>query len=207
MALGNNSNQNSGTLFILKFVTQDKDKKKVPPHFSVSEKVDGKWKVTKEVTRVSGNLYKIDIKEAEFKGEKYNTVALYFKDGEEAYLVDFRMNLPARSVFNSLLSLDTFEDVSLTAYEGKNGYPAIGVWQGTQGNSKMVRWKYKLEELPAPETVKFKGKEMNDYTAVDNFFIKELSTLGAKLGGGKGPKPSSTAPASAPTEKHDDIPF
>jgi hypothetical protein len=193
MALGGTSNQ-TGKLFILKFTTKDKDKKNCPAHFSVLEKgSDGKYNQVDTVTRVSGNLFKVDVKDAEWQGDKYKVISLYLKDGEEAYLLDFRMTLPARSLFNSLLSLERYDGLAITAYDGKNGYPAIGLWQ----DDKMVKWKYKLDELPAPETVKFKGKEMNDYTKVDDFFAGELQTLAAKLGGNKRQAQAKPAPAEA----------
>ena len=56
MALGNKGGD-TGTLFILKVVDKDKDKKKVAPHFTITKKVDGKWTLQPEtVNRVSGNL-------------------------------------------------------------------------------------------------------------------------------------------------------
>lgn len=203
MALGN-TNQSTGNLFILKFTTKDKDKKAVPAHFTVSKKgTDGKYGVVDSVTRVSGNLYKVDIKEQDFRGDKYKTVALYLKDGEEAYLLDFRFTLPSRSLFNSMASLESYDNLAVTAYDGKNGYPAIGLWQG----DKMVKWKYKLDELPAPETVKFKGKEMNDYTKVDEFFEKELNLIAAKLGGNKKSGKAASKPAPESDQNSEDIPF
>lgn len=206
MALGN-TNQSTGNLYILKFTTKDKDKKSVPAHFTVSKKgTDGKYAIVDTVTRVSGNLYKVDVKEQDFRGDKYKTVSVYLKDGEEAYLLDFRFTLPTRSLFNSMASLDSFDNLAVTAYDGKNGYPALGLWQG----DKMVKWKYKLDELPAPETVRFKGKDMNDYSKVDEFFEKELQTISAKVGGNKKPAggKKTTTPAPVTQENLDeDVPF
>lgn len=181
MALGSNSGgKNLPPLIILKVVDKDKDKKKVSPYFSVSRKVDGKYALQSEqYNRVSGTLSKIDIKEQEWNGEKYNTVALYLKDGDETYLIDLRFNLAARSLFNSLASLEDFANLGLTVYENKSGWMALGLWQ----NDKMVKWRYKLEELPTPDAVTFKGKEMHDYSKVDEFFSKVLREISGKLGG------------------------
>jgi hypothetical protein len=205
MALGN-SGSNTGILYILKVVDKDKDKKKVDPHFTITKKVDGKWTLQPEtVNRVSGNLSKIEIKEQEYKGDKYNTVSLYLRDGEESYLIDLRFNLPSRSLFNSFASLESYDNLSVTVYANKTGYTALGLWQG----DKMVKWKYKLDELPAPDAVTFKGKEMHDYTKVDEFFVKVLQEIAGKLGGSQkrvSENPASeAAPAAAAGDE--DVPF
>ena len=204
MALGN-SGGNTGTLFILKVVDKDKDKKKVPPHFSITKKVDGKWTLQAEtVNRVSGNLSKIEIKEQEYKGDKYNTVSLYLRDGDESYLIDLRFNLPSRSLFNSFASLESYDNLSVTVYENKSGYTALGLWQG----EKMVKWKYKLDELPVPDAVTFKGKEMHDYTKVDDFFTKVLQEIAGKLGGSQNRVATNAASEAAPASGGDeDVPF
>lgn len=202
MALGN-SGSNTGTLFILKIVDKNKEKQRVAPHFTVSKKgASGKYELQPEtVNRVSGNLYKIDIKEQEWKGDKYNTVALYLKDGEEAYLVDLRFNLPSRSLFNSFASLEEYTNLSITVYENKGGYTALGLWQG----DKMVKWKYKLDELPAPDAVTFKGKEMHDYSKVDEFFTIALREISGKLGGSQ--KSVKAEKPAAPEGQDEDTPF
>lgn len=201
MALGN-SGSDTGTLFILKVVDKDKDKKKVAPHFTITKKVDGKWTLQSEtVNRVSGNLSKIEIKEQEYKGEKYNTVSLYLKDGEESYLIDLRFNLPSRSLFNSLAGLEDYNDLSVTVYANKTGYTALGLWQG----EKMAKWKYKLDELPTPDAVTFKGKEMHDYSKVDAFFVEVLKEIAGKLGGNQKTVKKKTAEKETP--ESEDVPF
>lgn len=207
MALGNNgSGKSTGPLFILKVVDKDKDKKKVPPHFSITKKVNGKYEVQSEtVNRVSGNLFKIDIKEQEWKGDKYNTISIYIKDGEEAYIVDLRFNMPSRSLFNGLASLESYDGIAITVYENKTGYTSFGLWQ----NDKMVKWKFKLDELPQPEAVTFKGKQMHDYSKVDDFFVNILKEISGKLGGSqattKVAPPAAGAPESGGLDE--DVPF
>ena len=208
MALGN-SGGNTGTLFILKVVDKDKEKRKVSPHFSVSKKgASGKYELQPDsVNRVSGNLFKIAIKEQEWNGDKYNTISIYLKDGEEAYLLDLRFNLAARSLFNSFAALEDYTNLSVTVYENKSGYTALGLWQG----EKMVKWKYKLDELPEPEAVTFKGKEMRDYSKVDEFFTNVLRELSGKLGGSQktvtvSEHTSETSASPAP-ETSEDTPF
>ena len=205
MSLGNTGG-NTGILYILKVVDKDKEKKKVEPHFTVTKKVDGKWTLQPEtVTRVSGTLSKIVTEEKEWEGTKYNVVSLWLKDGEEAYLIDLRFNLPSRSLFNSLASLEQYTDLSVTVYANKSGYTALGLWQG----DKMVKWKYKLDELPEPDKVMFKGKEMSDYTKVDDFFLAVLKEIGGKLGGSKpaASKPKTETPAGNAPQNDEDVPF
>lgn len=204
MALGGNTN--SGPLFILKPVERDSNKNKVPPHFSITEKVNGKWSLSdRQVTRVTGELFDVRIKEQEYKDEKYNTVSLFLKDGEETYLLDLRFNLPSRSLFNSIASLERFDDLAITVYQNKSGYMAFGLWQGKE----MVKWKYSLQDLPTPEAVMFKGKEMHDYTSVDNFFVEVLKEISGKLGQKtKDSQPANQEPdGGQPDGSDEDVPF
>lgn len=180
MALGNNTGKSLTPVIVLKVVDKDKDKKKVLPYFSVSRKVDGKYVLQAEqYNRVSGTLSRIDVLEKEWKGDKYNTVSLFLKDGDETYLVDLRFNMASRSLFNGLASLENYDGISITVYENKTGYQTFGLWQ----NDKMVKWKYKLDELPVPDSVTFKGKVQHDYSKVDDFFVKVLQEISGKLGG------------------------
>lgn len=193
MALGNNNNNNA-TLFILKVVEKDEEKKKVSPFFSVSRKVDGKYQKESQVTRVSGNLYRIDVRNEEYQGTPYITVNLFLRDGEESYLLDLRMNIATRGLFNSIFSLENYEGLSFTVYQNNRGYTSLGLWQG----ETMVKWKHKIDELPQPKEVTFKGKKMHDYTEVDEFFAKELRVISDKFGGSKASK-TKTSNTSTPT--------
>lgn len=179
--LGNN-NQNNGKLFVMKVVTHDAEKKKLDhPTFEVREKnEENKWVITKNVPAVSGRLSKVTVKEGEWEGDKFYTVSTLIKDdeAEESYLVDFKFNLMNRSVFNSLLNIDTTKDIKIGLYMSKKGYPAASVRQGDD----MINWKYSLDEQPKAEEITFKGKTMRDYSAVDNFFVNELKEFGASLG-------------------------
>lgn len=182
MALGKKQTQN-GKLLILKIKTQDEDKKPISPCFQVSEKVNGKYEKRSEtVTAVSGNLIKLEIREQEYKGDKYNTISIYLVDGEEVYLIDTRVNMLTRSLYNSLLSLKTFENISISLYNYKKTdkktnkeveYPAVAVRQ----NDEIVKWAVALPDQPKPASITFKGKTQNDYTEVDNFFVEKIRQL------------------------------
>lgn len=190
MSLGN-QNQNTGKLFVLKVVTHDAEKKKLDhPTFEVKEKNDqGQWVITKNVPAVSGRLAKVTVKEGEWEGDKFYTVSTLIKDdtAEESYLVDFKFNLMNRSVFNSLLNIDTTKDIKIGLYTSKKGYPAASVRQGDE----MINWKYSLDEQPKAEEITFKGKTMRDYTATDTFFVNKLREFGASLGSTHAPAPVS----------------
>ena|ERR1017187_7151060 len=177
-----NENQTSGKLYILKPKTTDAEKHQISPVFQISEKnaETGKWGVTGAVSSVSGNLTRLEIKDQEYLGEKYQTVSVYLTDPaiNEIYLLDLRLNLLSRSVINSLLNLKTFEEIKVSLYTNKkNGYPAVAVRQ----HGEMVDWAYKLEELPQPEEVTFKGKIQRDYSGPDAFFVEKVKELSSKL--------------------------
>ncbi len=182
MALGRKGKTQTGKLVVLKITTRDKDKKDIPPCFVVSEKgVDGKYHAREKTeTAVEGDLVKIEVKDQEWEGEKYNTVAIYLVDGDELFLIDARVNMLTRSLFNSLLSLKTFERVTISLYTfkkkdkktGKDAeYPAVSVWQ----NEEQVMWSVPIAEQPKPVVINLpKGKVQNDYTDCDDFFLAKL---------------------------------
>lgn len=224
MSLKRNSFNNDGKLSVLRLRTKDAAGKVITPLFSVSEKnADGKWVEVDTTQYVSGNLVKVEIKEKVWEGEAYNTVNLYLKDGKDLYLVDCRINMLNRSLFNAFLSLDTFENLSISTYmqkskkDGKE-YGAIALRQGEE----LVHWKYSQSELPKPVSVTFKGKTMNDWSDQEKFLLDKLVELGTKLGSKKvksvDTNSTSTSTASdtvstvnAPeangNKSEDDIPF
>lgn len=198
MALGNKYNNDNSKLLILKPRTQNRDKEKVEPYFEVSSKnEEGKWVEVAREPAVEGNLNRIEIKESEYEGQKLYNVSLYLKDSKanELYLVDLKLNMLTRGLLNSLVNLTAFDEVKLGLYTAKNGYPNIAVRQ--HGN--LIKWKYSLDELPKIDTIIFKGKKMNDYTLVDEFFvskIKEFSKLIPNSTSGQKEAKSKTDPTN-----------
>jgi hypothetical protein len=229
MALSSKSKNTNGKLLILKIKTKDEDDKAIPPCFQVSEKgSDGKYaKRSETVTNVSGNLVKVEVREGEWKGDKYNTISIYLVDGDEIYLIDTRPNMLSRSMYNSLLSLNTFDNISISLYtykktDEKRGtvteYPAVAVRQ----NDEIVKWTIPISDQPKPKAVLFKGKTQNDYSDVENLFIEKMRDLGKVVeastkSSGKAPKAKENATvnahveaeANAQTEQEDDknVPF
>lgn len=205
-----NTNQSNNKLLILKIRTQDAEKKKISPVFAVSQKnEDGKWAQTTEVKDVAGTLTKIETEKKEWEGQEYDVIKIFLQDDSvgETYLLDLRQNLLSRSIFNSLLSLSEFDGVSIGLYETKKDgetYAAVSV----KRNGERVSWKYKLDELPKVKKVKVGKKEVVDSSEVDEFYIKELNSLGEVLASNK-PAPVTKATVTVENEKgeEEDIPF
>lgn len=221
MALQKTKFSNNSDLFVLKLKTKDASSKNVPPHFEVSKRgEDGKYSVVNTTDFVSGNLVKVEIKEREWEGDKYNTVNVYLADGKDLYLLDLRFTMLGRSLFNSLLSLTSFNNLSISTYMAKDKkdeakeYPRVSLRQ----NDETVSWKYGLDELPKPESITFKGKTMNDFSSLDNMFVEKLEEFAKLVNGNKtiaskasdeketAKEPNSPAVTSKETV-NDDIPF
>ena len=184
MALGTNQ-YSSGKLFVLKLRTKDNDKKDVPPYFEVSAKNEetGKYTVVNQVKDVTGDLVDIQLNEREWEDQTYHEVKLFLADEktQEKYMVDLRLNLLSRNIFNTLLALETFENLQFDLYQRKaeNGkvYPAVSVKQ----NGERTNWKYTLDEVPKIETAVVGKKKVTDSTALDEFYVQKLTELKAKV--------------------------
>ncbi len=203
MGLSNGRETNNGALVFLNPRAKNAKGEKVSPHFEVARVVDGKITKTEETaTQVNGNLVKIEFKEREFKGIKNKHVVLYIRDdaANETYSLDLTYNLPSRSLFNGLAGMQSFDNISVSYYESKKGYATYALQQ----NGERVDWKFKLEELPQPIKVMFKGKEQSDFQPLDDFFEKELQEVVKRLGG-----KSTEVKKESKVEKDDDssVPF
>lgn len=209
-----NDNQNSNKFYILKVKTKNLEKQDVSPYFSVSEKgEDGKWKEVNQVNKVSGKLVKVDTGKRTWDEQEYDEIKLLFSDAKadegkgEDYLLDLRLNLLSRSLINGLLSLDTFDNLSVSLYQTKKAdktYNAISLRQ----DDKMVNWRFKLDELPKVEKVKIgKGKEIADSTALDEFYLEQIEGLKVKVNKKAKSEPSAENASVASEDDGDSIPF
>lgn len=170
-------NEYNGKVYFVKAVTKEDDVQ-CEPYFAFKQKVDGEYKVVQKDKGFSGNLEKVETYEREWKGVKSTNVKITLVDGEEKYVWDTPFSILSRSVFNTLLGLESYEGLKFTIYltkpnPAKNGarYPQVSLWQ----NEQLVKWKYGMDELPAVKKVRVKGQDMSDTEDVDNFFIKELN--------------------------------
>lgn len=220
MPIGNqnrNGNSNKKMVFV-NAITKDENDQDIKPFFSFKEKTgedaNGK-KIYTEIakdTSFSGNLTKVEAyeKEIKSKGIKQPRVKILFEDEDTIYYMDMSYTILSRSFFNSLLSLNSLEDLSLQIYHTKPNekgkvYPQMSLRQGA-GKDNMVRWLYAKDDLPPIKKVKVKGQEMSDTEDVDNFFrdklnakFADISTIGA--GSDTDAEPAVPAPKTTPKTK------
>lgn len=183
-----NKNEKSGKLLILKPVSKINGEN-VRPFFEISSKEGDKWIASEDnsINSISGSLFKIEAVEEEYKGDKYFRVKAFIKDGDESYLVPFRMNIASRSLLNSFFNLESFDNISIRYYLSKTGYDSYYVTQ----NDTKVTWKFESSELPSPEEITFKGKTIRDFDKIDQFFVEQIKILNEKI------KSSLSNPSSA----------
>src|SRR6478736_1513303 len=172
----NTGNNGGGKLVAFKLKTKDVEK----PYFEGKTKVGEKWEVIEDKpTNIEGNLVKVVLDTGEFDGSEYDIVNLYLQDFEgtgETYLLDLRLNFTTRSLFNSLLSLEKFDNLKISTYltklndQGKS-YPAITLRAGDE----KVPWKYSKNETPATKTVTVNKKKQTDTADLDAFYVAKLT--------------------------------
>ena len=179
MAIGNkNKNYDNKNAHFVNVVTKDAEDKDIKPYFSFRKKTgDKEYTEVAKDTSFSGTLAKVLTHEREYQGVKSPRVKIIFEDGDDSYILDMSYTILSRSLFNSLLSLESMEELILQIYQTKPNdkgkvYPQMSLRQGEKG--VMIRWKYTREELPEIKKVKIKGKEMSDTEDVDNFFRDKL---------------------------------
>lgn len=207
---GNNSDYK---LLVFRLKNKDENAVELVPNlFQVSEKINDEWTPQPDmVPNVSGNLTKVELDTKEYKGEPYKVIKLFLQDedAKETYLVDLRYGRLTRNLFNSLLALETFNNLEISNYakvsktDGKT-YPNICLWQKADGAEKgtLVKGKIALADIPAAEEIKDrKGKVIKrNYEEVDDFFEGHLKELVARVNGN--PAPAKAAPApDKPTDK------
>lgn len=184
MAYG--KNQSTGELIIFKPVTKDKaTQQRVNPYFQEVRKIDGKYSATdnKDVTFVSGKLSNIKVDTETFKQptgkeKKYEKISIYLSDNErsELYLIDLRFNIAVRGLLNSVLNLQSFDDVKISLYE-KDGYLRYSVYE----NGEWVKGLYKKEDVPEPRIFEGKDGEEKDYAPIDSFYKEKINAFGELL--------------------------
>lgn len=148
-----NGSENSNKLLTFKLKTKNVEK----PYFEVKSKVDGKWTVLPEQpTNVSGNLVKLELAQDEYEGNVSDKAKIYLSDNErnETYLLDLYFTFATRSLFNSLLSLESFDNLKVSVYNTKPNdqgkvFAAVSLRQG----DTRIDWKYGKDETPTTKRV------------------------------------------------------
>lgn len=188
MAIGKKKTYD-GKLYIIRIVNKivDENKKAVAldmPQFEVLEKKGDKWLPRNErVSQISGDLVNLELLKDSYEGKPYDVVKMYLSDPAEGetYLVDLRMNGLTRPLYNSLLNLKNYKDLSITIYkstskkEPKKEYVNISVWQ----DGTWIKGKFEKDQIPAPEEIRDKKGVLQkvNFEEVDAFFVEKLKAL------------------------------
>lgn len=194
MALSNGFGA-SGPMIYLNPRSKDVHGNKTPPHFTIARKNEnGEIERTNEsCTNVTGRLLRPRLYTRTWNEQEVKAVSLFIRDDAtaETYCLDMTYRISTRQLFNALISLETVDDIAISIYENKSGYEAMTLRQ----NDQLVPWKYdgRKGEIPEPEKVKFKGKEIRDYTETDNFFERELTEWADRVFGPGKAKPAPVA--------------
>lgn len=190
--LGSKNGNSNGKLVVLKIKTKDAEDKAVPPYFSVSRKVDGKFKEVAQENRFGGRLKEFKLEKYTWEEQENDVIKVFLEDevededtGElekETYLLDLRFNLLSRNLLNTLVGLSKGDYIDISLYEKtskKDGkvYPAISVWK----DGELAQWKFRLEELPPVAEVKVGKKVVRDYEELNSFYLAAIEKFNAQV--------------------------
>jgi hypothetical protein len=170
------------------------------PRFEVSRvNAEGKIEKTDETaTSVSGNLTLLQFKVREWKDKKSNHVVVFLKDTQanETYYIDFPYRMSSRALFTAILSLENPNNLELSIYKSKKGYESYALRQ----NDEMVKWRYEIADMPAPDVIKDKKGEVvkTDFSEIDAFFEKNLKEFASKVLGNRATAPAADTKDEAP---------
>ena len=198
--------------------------KDVPaPYFEVKVKnAEGKWEVVpsnEPVTYVAGTIVSVEPKENKtiINGieELIKSVSVVLEDKDEVYYVTLSGNNLGRNIMNSLLSLKTFEKVSISLYNSKPKKAGDKIFASAalRQDDVLIKGFYASDKLPAPQEVTFKGKKQKDYTDAENFLRTQLTELNKIIKAAKSAAPAKQEEAStevdheSPTPPDDDKMF
>jgi len=173
MAFGKENKKSDLKAYSLKIKTKDLPK----PEFVVSERRGDKFEELPErENTVTGTLIGLEPKETVWQGKTIKSVSATLTDNDQIYFLTIPYSNLGRGLMNSLLNLQSFNDVEIGLYqtkpkvEGGKTYPAVSVRQG----GEIVRWKYENKDLPPPEEIKFKGEIMRDFSKLESVLAEKL---------------------------------
>ncbi len=229
MSFGTGSERNpTSNAYSFKIKSKENGKYLPRPIFEVKKKVGDKYELQVDsngkpvsATRVSGTLIAMEHKEFTWKSPTGNqliqsvNIVLTDKKEDAIYFITIPYSYMGISAVNSLLALKTFDDIKLELYQtkpktdGGKSYGALAVNQG----GKKVDWKFKKEELPPVDKVKFQGKDLSDFSNLIKFvsaeiekFSKNLKDQGATIHT-VDQSPVNNTVDNASDEKDEDVPF
>ena len=220
MAIGNKNTNNyeNKNVYFINVVTKEKGEdgkeKDVKPYFSFRQKTGEVYNEVQKNNAFSGAISKVSTYERDGTAGKTPRVRIIVEDGDDVYFLDFGYTILSRSVFNSLLSLETLEDIAFQIYQTKPNdkgemFPQISIRQG-EGRDNMVRWKFNKDDLPEVKKVRINGKMQSDTEAIDLFFRDKINAKFSNFASSTKPK-TSTRPAAAPVTEDSpsdsDVPF
>lgn len=132
------------------------------------------------VKSIDGNITGIQYTENEFDGNKIKGYRITFDAPDGVGLLSLGFTSLGRSIFNSLLSLVSAENVKISLYKNKKGYDAVSVTQ----NGEKVGWALDMKDPNlTPVVVKdaegndvlVEGKKIIKWEKVVSFLIDEIN--------------------------------
>lgn len=132
------------------------------------------------VKSIDGNITGIQYTENEFDGNKIKGYRITFDAPDGVGLLSLGFTSLGRSIFNSLLSLVSAENVKISLYKNKKGYDAVSVTQ----NGEKVAWALDMKDPNlTPVVVKdaegndvlVEGKKIIKWEKVVSFLIDEIN--------------------------------
>jgi hypothetical protein len=147
--------------------------------------------LTGHITEIS-KVDKMIEKYGRFRGVKFTLSDLELN---EKYVFDLPYSGPSREMLNRLATLSSFKDMlKISFYRGDKGYAGTSVKVFTSSGEQKLEIKYGYKEHiePRMKKVMFQGKELNDYTKVDDMFDALIDTVLSKFEVATSKQPSNT---------------
>ncbi len=201
--MGARASRNQQTKYYKWNVVKNKeDKDYGTPFFLLQEKRGEEYVFTERWGTMTGILKDVHIKKTPWQGKTITNLVLVMEDDEaagEGIQIELGMSFAARSLLNSLAGINEFGVLQFVTWLGKANaegkrYPLLFVNNNFDGEKgEKCEWRFKMEEIPAVETIKNRAGEfiaMDDAEANDFFEEVIKSYIMPAL---KGSPPPSTA--------------
>lgn len=200
--------------------------------FGLQEKVDDKWVITSEYSKVSGSIGKVSLRENEYQGSKIKSIVVDMVDDGETYVISFGFNGLGFSLISTLLS-DTSKVDSIYEFglgkkttRGADGREYVNNKIYITVNGERGQWGVNMKDAPKKEKVLKNdgtvfiqnGKPVYDSTKSDSFWEDKLKELTVKFSGLKNQpnvfekaldkkEKAQVENSNVSNEEEDDMPF